>query len=135
MNKFKNDLKYNKVAKRILIVEDEEITLNLLKRKLTEEGYGVFIARDGEEGLKLIRKIIPDLILLDILLPKIGGFEIMEEMAKEENLKKIPVIIFSNTGSSEELEKAKKLGARDWIIKVEFDPQKVIEKVVEQIGK
>jgi len=135
LNKFKNDLKYNKVAKRILIVEDEEITLNLLKRKLTEEGYGVFIARDGEEGLKLIRKIIPDLILLDILLPKIGGFEIMEEMAKEENLKKIPVIIFSNTGSSEELEKAKKLGARDWIIKVEFDPQKVIEKVVEQIGK
>lgn len=123
------------MPKKILIVEDEEITLNLLKRKLTEEGYWVFVARDGEEGLNAIRKILPDLILLDILLPKMGGFEVMEEIAKEEELKEIPVIALSNLGEKEELEKAKKLGAKDWIIKAEFDPQKVIEKVIKQIGK
>lgn len=135
MNKFKNDLRYNKVPKKILLVVDEEIIINLLKRKLAKEGYGIFIARDGEEGLKLIRERMPDLVLLEILLPKKGGFEVMEEMAKEENLKKIPIIVFSNTGSPEELNRAKKLGAKDWIIKTEFDIQKVIEKVVKQIGK
>lgn len=123
------------MSKKILILEDEENLLYLLKRKLTQEGYQVLIARDGEEGLKLIREVIPDLILLDLLLPKRGGFEIMEELAKEEKLKEIPVIVISNLGKREELERAKILGAKDWLIKIEFDPQKAIEKVIKQIGR
>lgn len=122
------------MPKKILILEDEEILLHLLKKKLTQKGYQVLIARDGEEGSKLIREVIPDLILLDLLLPKKRGFEIMEELAKEEKLKEIPVIVISNSGEREELERAKNLGAKDWLIKTEFDPQRVIEKVVKQIG-
>jgi len=124
------------MAKKILLVEDEDIMVDLLQRKLTKEGYEVFVARDGEEGLKKMREMDPkpDLILLDIIMPKMGGFEVMEEMAKDESLKKIPVIVISNSGQPVELDRAKKLGAKDWLIKTEFDPKEVLEKVKKQIG-
>jgi len=123
------------MSKKILIVEDEKIMLELLQRKLTKEGYEILIARDGEEGLKTMKQKKPNLILLDIIMPKIGGFEVMEEMNKDKELKKIPVIIFSNSGQPVELDRAQKLGAKDWLIKTEFNPQEVIDKVVEEIGK
>jgi two-component system alkaline phosphatase synthesis response regulator PhoP len=122
------------MAKKILIVEDEEIIYELLQRKLSQEGYEVKIARDGDEGLTKMREEKPDLILLDIVMPKKGGFEVMEEMQKDENLRDIPVIVISNSGQPVELDKAKELGAKDWLIKTEFDPQEVIEKVKKQIG-
>jgi CheY-like chemotaxis protein len=124
------------MAKKILLVEDEEIMIDLLQKKLSREGYEVFVARDGEEGLKKMREMDPkpDLILLDIIMPKMGGFEVMEEMAKDEKLKNIPVIVISNSGQPVELDRAKKLGARDWLIKTEFDPNEVLEKVKKQIG-
>jgi len=121
--------------KKILLVEDEEIMIGLLQRKLTQEGYEISVARDGEEGLKTMKEIKPDLILLDIIMPKMGGFEVMEEMAKDEELKKIPVIVISNSGQPVELDRAQKLGAKDWLIKTELDPQEVVDKVVKQIGK
>jgi len=121
------------MPKKILLVEDEEIMIDLLQRKLTKEGYEVSVARDGEEGLKLMREVKPALILLDIVMPKMGGFEVMEEMAKEPELKKIPVIVISNSGQPVELDRAQKLGAKDWLIKTEFDPQEVIEKVKKQL--
>jgi CheY-like chemotaxis protein len=107
-----------------------------LQRKLSREGYEVFVARDGEEGLKKMREMDPkpDLVLLDIIMPKMGGFEVMEEMKKDESLKNIPVIVISNSGQPVELDRAKKLGAKDWLIKTEFDPNEVLEKVKKQIG-
>ncbi len=122
------------MAKKILLVEDEEIMIDLLQRKLTQEGYEISVARDGEEGLKIMKKIKPDLILLDIIMPKMGGLEVMEEMAKDKELKKIPVIVISNSGQPVELDRAQKLGAKDWLIKTEFDPQEVVNKVKKQIG-
>jgi len=123
------------MAKKILLIEDEEIMIDLLQRKLSKEGYDVSVARDGVEGLDKMREIKPDIVLLDIVMPKKGGFEVMEDMAKEEELKAIPVIIISNSGQPVELGRAKKLGAKDWLIKTEFDPQEVIDKVVKQIGR
>lgn len=123
------------MAKKILLVEDEELMIDLLQKKLEKEGYEVYVARDGEEGLKEMKNLRPDLILLDIIMPKMGGFEVMEEMQKDEQLKEIPVIVISNSGQPVELDRAKKLGARDWLIKTEFDPQEVIDKVIKQIGK
>jgi len=109
--------------------------IGLLQRKLTQEGYEISVARDGEEGLKTMKEIKPDLILLDIIMPKMGGLEVMEEMAKDEGIKDIPVIVISNSGQPVELDRAQKLGAKDWLIKTEFDPQEVVDKVVKQIGK
>ena len=122
------------MAKKILIVEDEEIMYSLLERKLRAEGYDVTVAKDGEEGLLKMHEEKPDLILLDIIMPKKGGFEVMEEMQKEKELRDIPVIVISNSGQPVELDKAQQLGAKDWLIKTEFDPQEVIEKVKRQIG-
>ena len=120
---------------KILIIEDEEIMTNLLQKKLEQEGYDVEVARDGEEGLRLIREIWPDLILLDIIMPKISGLWVMEEINKNPNLKRIPIIVISESGESFELKRARELGAKDWIIKTKFDLQQIINKVVQQIGR
>lgn len=123
------------MAKKILIIEDEKIMIDLLQKKLTQEGYEVSVAKDGDEGVRAMKEKKPDLILLDIIMPKMGGFEVMEEMDKDKELKKIPVIVISNSGQPVELDRAQKLGAKDWLVKTEFDPQEVIDKVVKQIGK
>jgi CheY-like chemotaxis protein len=77
----------------------------------------------------------PDLILLDIVMPRLGGIEVLEEMQKEPDLKKIPVIVISNSGQPVELDKAQRLGAKDWLVKTEFDPAEVIEKVKKNLGE
>jgi len=123
------------MAKKILLIEDEKIMINLLEKKLTQEGYDVRVAVNGEEGLKAMREEKPDIVLLDIIMPKLGGFEVMEEMGKDPVLKEIPIVIISNSGQPVELDKAKELGAKDWLIKTEFDPQEVVEKVEKQIGR
>lgn len=121
-------------AKKILLIEDEKVIREILQKRLTKEGYQISIAEDGEEGLEKMKKVEPDLIILDIIMPKKGGFEVMEGMQKEKTLKDIPIIIVSNSGQPVELGRAKELGAKDWLIKTEFDPQEVVEKVKKQIG-
>ena len=125
------------MEEKILLIEDEDIMIDLLEKKLSQEGYKVVVAKDGEEGLRKMKEMEskPDLILLDIIMPKMGGFEVMEEMQKNPQLREIPVIIISNSGQPVELDKAKKLGAKDWLIKTEFDPKEVIEKVKRQLQK
>ena len=122
------------MSKKILIIEDEEIMYGLLERKLNGEGYDARVAKDGVEGMEMLKQEKPDLILLDIVMPRMGGFEVMAELKKDEELSKIPVVIISNSGQPVELDKAKELGVKDWLIKTEFDPQEVIEKVKKQIG-
>lgn len=121
--------------KKIIIIEDEEVLLNLLQRRLTQEGYQVEIAKDGQEGLKKIREEKPDLILLDIIMPIMGGFEVMEELSRDKKLKKIPIVIISNSGQPVEIDRAKELGAKDWLIKTDFEPQEVIDKVKKNLPK
>ncbi len=112
---------------KILIIEDEEALISLLTVKLEKEGFQVECAYNGEEGYKKIKEYKPDLILLDIVMPKMNGYEVLEKM-NEDNIK-IPVIIISNSGQLVELEKTKKLGAVDHLIKTQFNPVDVIKKV------
>jgi CheY-like chemotaxis protein len=123
------------MAKKVLIIEDEEILSKLLKNKLIDQGYEAEIAADGQEGIAKTKSWAPDLILLDIIMPKVNGFEVLENIKKDPALNKIPVIIVSNSGQPVELERAQKLGAVDWLVKTEFDPEEVIDKVIRQIGK
>lgn len=117
------------MAKKILLIEDEKIMVDLLQKKIAMEGYDISVARDGEEGLEMMRNNKPDLILLDIIMPKKGGFDVMEEMQTDKELKEIPIIIISNSGQPVEIDRAKELGVKDFLIKTEFDPQEVIEKI------
>ncbi len=118
---------------KILIIEDEAILLDLLSKKLTQEGYQVDVARDGQEGLAKLKAERPDLILLDIVMPKMGGFELIEEINKDEKLRGVPIIIISNSGQPVELDRARELGVSDWLIKTDFSPQDVIDKVKKQL--
>lgn len=120
--------------KKILLIEDEEVLISLLEKKLTQTGYEITVARNGVEGMEKMRSIRPDLILLDILMPQMGGMEVLEAMQKDEELKTIPVIVISNSGQPVEIDKIKELGARDWLVKAEFNPQEVVEKIKKQIG-
>ena len=117
------------MIKTILIIEDEEVLASFLKRKLLRRGYRSIVAADGKEGLEKIKEIRPDLILLDVAMPKMDGFEVMEAKQKIEAIKDIPIIIISNSGQPVEISRAQKLGAKDWIIKTNFDPEEVVGKV------
>ena len=122
------------VAKKILIIEDEEIISNLLAKKLSQVGYEVKTAFNGQEGLEILEQEKPDLVLIDIVMPKKDGFETISEVKGDPTLKDIPIIIISNSGQPVELDKAKEMGVNDWLIKTDFDPQEVIQKVKKQIG-
>ncbi|MEA3449892.1 MAG: response regulator [Patescibacteria group bacterium] len=112
---------------KILIIEDEEVLVQVISAKLNKVGYSVEIAVNGEEGLKKINDYQPDLILLDIVMPKVNGYEVLEQMQKEGI--KIPVIIISNSGQAVEIEKAETLGAVDFLVKANFSPEEVLTKV------
>ena len=115
--------------KKILIVEDDVVLRDVLKEKLLQKGYIMSAVEDGEQALQHVADDKPDLILLDILMPRKGGMEVMEELNQDEELKKIPIIVISNSGQPVEVQRAKDLGAKEFLIKAVFDPNEVIEKV------
>jgi len=112
---------------KILLIEDEEALVEVLKTKLEKEGFEVMVGYDGQEGYKLISGFNPDIILLDIVMPIMDGYDVLEKM--KENEVKIPVIIISNSGQPVEIEKTKQLGAIDHLIKTQFNPVDVITMV------
>jgi DNA-binding response OmpR family regulator len=117
------------MAKTILIVEDDKFLRELIAKKLQKEGYNISEAVDGEEGIKKIKTEKPDLVLLDLILPGIDGFEVLSRMKADEELAGIPVIILSNLGQREEIERGLKLGANDYMIKAHFTPREIIDKI------
>ena len=117
------------MPKTILIIEDDKFLREMIAKRLQEEGYNVSMAVDGEEGIKKIQGEKPDLILLDLILPGIDGFEVLERMRKDSELAKIPVVILSNLGQKEEVERGLSLGAVDYLIKAHFTPREIIDKI------
>jgi len=119
------------MAKKILIVEDDKFLRELISKKLKDEGYQLAQAIDGEEGVVKAKEVSPDLILLDLILPGIDGFEVLSRIKKDSSVSSIPVIILSNLGQKEEIERGIKLGAIDFLIKAHFTPGEIIEKIKE----
>jgi DNA-binding response OmpR family regulator len=118
--------------KKILIIEDEKALTDVLKTKLEKDGYSVLAAEDGKRGCEALGQYSPDLILLDIAMPQMDGYEVLQKL-KNEGVK-IPVIVISNSGQPVEIEKTKKLGAVDHLVKTEFDPLEVVSKVRMHLG-
>ena len=117
------------MAKKVLIVEDDEFLRSLTAKRLEKEGYEVSVAVDGESANGIASEKKPDLILLDLLLPGMDGFEVLKRARADEVTKKTPIIVFSNLGQREDIEKAKGLGANDFLIKANFTLDDVIEKI------
>lgn len=120
--------------KKILILEDEVIILEILSKKLSLAGYEVKTAQNGKDGLLMMEKEIPDLVLTDVIMPEKDGFDVIYEMKQSELLHNVPIIIISNSGQPVEIDKAKELGVLDWVIKTDFDPEEIIQKVKNKIG-
>lgn len=117
------------MAKTILVIEDDKFLRELIAQKLLRENYDVSEAIDGEEGIKKIKEEKPDLILLDLILPGIDGFEVLAQTKKDPAVASIPIIILSNLGQKEDIEKGLKMGATDYLIKAHFTPGEIIEKI------
>ena len=117
--------------RKIALIEDDASIREMYKMKLELSGYNIVTAEDGKEAVELVKKENPDLILLDILLPKKDGFEVLEEIknSKDEKVKSIPIIMLSNLSSKEDISEAKKLGASDYFVKAKIAPEEVAEKV------
>ncbi|KPJ54725.1 hypothetical protein AMJ47_03780 [Parcubacteria bacterium DG_72] len=117
------------MAKKILLIEDDKFLRKVIVRKLTADGYEVIEAIDGEKGVVAAREGKPDLILLDLVLPEIDGFEVLAMLKKDKETFKIPVIILSNLGEKENVEKGLKMGANDYLIKARLEPSEIAERI------
>jgi len=115
--------------RNLLIIEDDPYVQRVYTRLFEHEDYKFEIASDGEEGLAKVRKFKPALILLDIIMPKKNGLEVLEELKKDPELRDIPVVILTNLDEKETMKKALDLGADSFMIKADFDPEQVKEKI------
>lgn len=110
----------------ILLVEDDAFLTTMYKTRFEAEGYSVAVAEDGETALRLLTQNPPSLALLDIMLPKLGGLSILEELARRGITKKIPILILSNLTDQATIAKAKELGVRDFLIKAQYTPTQIV---------
>jgi CheY-like chemotaxis protein len=122
------------MAKTILIVEDDPLMSRMYQKIFTFEKYDVAMAGDGEQGLDKARQIKPTLILLDIMMPKMNGLQVLDKLKADPELKGIPVIMLTNLAGEKDAENALMKGAVKYIVKSEYEPKKVVEMVQEIIA-
>lgn len=123
------------MAKKITVVEDDKFLRELITQKISQEGYDISEAVDGEKGIETIKKEKPDLVLLDLILPGIDGFEVLSRIKADPDIAETPVIILSNLGQKEDIERGLKIGAKDYMIKAHFTPEEIIKKITDILGK
>lgn len=116
-------------AGKVLLIEDDLPMVKMYSTKLRKENFEVEVACDGEEGLKRAKEWSPDLVVLDLMIPKIGGMELLEQLRADSKTKNLPVIILSNLSQEQDIERSKQLGVKEFLIKANFTPSQVVEKI------
>lgn len=117
------------MSKKILIIEDETALLYALQSQLAVEGFQTFVADDGAKALEIIRRIKPDLIVLDLLLPRVDGWTFLAQIKKVDALKNIPVVIISNLSDDASQKRGLELGANDYLAKVDYSLEELVMKI------
>lgn len=115
----------------ILLVEDDKFLVDIFATRLKSAGYNVIVANDGESGLQIATERRPHLILLDIIMPQMDGYEVLAKLQEQDMTKGIPVILLTNLGHEEDVEKGLKSGAAGYLIKAQYTPTEVLNKVKE----
>lgn len=118
--------------KTILLAEDDEMISGMYKTKLEQAGFEVLAATNGSDALELALDNKPDLVLLDIIMPQLDGFTVLERLKMSAKTKSIPVYLLTNLGTEEDIEKGKGLGAKDYLVKANLTPTEVLSKVKEE---
>jgi DNA-binding response OmpR family regulator len=114
---------------KILLVEDDTFLVEMYTTKFELEGFGVIAAEDGQKGLDMSKKEKPDIILLDILMPKMDGFAVLDALKKDKELANIPVVLLTNLGQKDDVKKGFEKGAVGYLIKAHFMPSEVVDKI------
>ncbi|MEI7498455.1 MAG: response regulator [Candidatus Falkowbacteria bacterium] len=121
-------------VKKIAVIEDDRFLRKVYETKLPRQGYAVVSAEDGEAGLALIKQELPDVVLLDLIMPKMTGFEVLAALKSDKKTAKIPVVVLSNLGQEEDIARAKELGASEFLVKSNLTIKDVMD-LIEQILK
>ena len=124
----------NGTEKKILFVEDDPVVLTLYRNRLQREGFEVLFAEDGEVALNILSRMRPDLVVLDLMLPKVNGVDVLKHIRADERLKATPVLILSNAYMTELAQKAMQSGANKGMLKTECTPAKLVEAVRDMLG-
>jgi len=119
----------------IILIEDEEMLSDMYETKFAKEGYVIKKALEGETGLVLVKEEKPDLILLDIIMPKLDGFSVLKKIKEDLKTKDVPVVLLTNLGQDEDIKKGMKLGAVGYLVKANLTPSQVLDKVKEYLKK
>ncbi|PWB38443.1 MAG: response regulator [Parcubacteria group bacterium] len=120
---------------KVLLIEDEEMLANMYEVKFKNEGFDLVKALDGAAGLKLAKEEKPDFILLDIIMPKMDGFSVLKTLKEDPEMAKIPVILLTNLGQEEDIDRGKKMGAIGYLVKANITPAEVVAEVKKQMDK
>ncbi|KKQ51840.1 hypothetical protein A2865_04420 [Candidatus Woesebacteria bacterium RIFCSPHIGHO2_01_FULL_39_17] len=120
--------------RKILVVEDDKFLANAYRVKLSKASYNVVLVYDGEEAMDALQTDKFDLVILDLVIPKKDGFSVLSEMKKNDTWKNIPVVVASNLGQKEDIDKALELGANDYIVKTDFSITNLVAKLQSLIG-
>lgn len=115
--------------KKILLVEDDPLLIDIYTTKLKERGFDVVVVDSGEKVLEAIREKKPDIVMLDIVLPNQDGWSILSQIKKDKDLKSTKIVVLSNLGQKEEVEKGLKLGAAQYLIKAHYTPSQVVKEI------
>jgi len=116
-------------SNKILLIEDGSTLIEMYTLKFKQEGFSLMTVQDGLAGLEAAKSELPVVILLDVMMPKMDGFAVLTELKNDDRTKNIPVLLLSNLGQKSDIEKGKKLGANDYIVKASMTPTQVVEKV------
>ena len=123
------------MPKKILFVEDEPALQKTFGDILKQEGYEMLSALDGQKGLELAKSEKPDLILLDLVLPKMHGFEVLKSLKEDEATQDIPIIVLTNLEAMGDVEKALEMGATTYLVKASYSLEEVVQKIKKALGE
>ncbi len=122
------------MGKKILVIEDDHFLSSLMKARLEKEGFSAIQAFDGEEAFSYLKQNKPDLIIMDLIMPKVSGFELLENISVDPQISRIPVMILSNLGQESDIQKVKRLGATQYFVKVKTSIDDLVTKVKDILG-
>ena len=124
-----------KAGKTVLVVEDDNFLIKAYEAHLAKAGFHVRTALDGVEAVESLKKVMPDIILLDLVMPRMDGFDVLEEMQKKSEWKKIPIVVLSNLGQESDRDRSLKLGAVEYIVKSDFSLQQTVDLISKHLKK